>query len=118
MAEFPPTSNSPESIGLLDIIKAYKNGTGAEFPTRLTNINALLSDNIEPLFSNIGGSPYSNEELGEILTFLVRETLLNKNEIIYTKHLVALLTFELAEQGIELESKELQENLETYLKLK
>lgn len=65
-----PSSNSPDSVSLLDIVKAYKNTNGDEFTTRFTNINDLLSDNIEPLFENIQGDPYTNEELGAILTEL------------------------------------------------
>jgi len=108
-------SNPPSNLSLLDIIKAFKNSNGLEFSTRLGDIGNLLSDSIEPLFENIQGSPYSNEELAEILNEFARQILLNKREIIYTKHLVALLTFELASQGIEVNNKELLEELKIYL---
>ncbi len=118
--EFIPESSptAPNALTLLDIVRAFNSVTGKEFPTRFTNVNTLLSDNIEPLFSNIAGSPYSNEELGAILLELAKKTLVNTNDIIYLKHLVALLTFDLVKQGIDVESKELLVNLETYLKYK
>jgi len=118
MATFTPEprATAPNNITLLDIVKAYNSETGQVFDTRLTNVNTLLSDSIHPLFVNIDGSPYSNEELGAILLELARKTLVNSNEILYLKHLVALITFDLNEQGIELNNKELIQNLEIYLK--
>ena len=109
-----PQSTLPSTLTLLDIIKIFNNSTGKEFSTRLTNLNDFLSPYIEPTFAHVVGSPYSNEELGAILTTLARQTLLNSQEIIYTKHLIALLTLELIEQGVKIEDKELIENLEIY----
>lgn len=111
-------SNAPSKVGLLDILKSWKNENNQEFNLRWTDINNLLSDSIHPLFENIDGDPYSNEQLGEILLEIFRQLLVNKKEIIYTKHLIALLTFELQEQGIEINDKELQQNFKTYLKIK
>jgi hypothetical protein len=112
------TPNAPGSISLLTILKAFNPETGQEFPTRFTNVNTLLSDTIAPLFENIQGDPYTNEELGEILTELSKQVLLNSREILYLKHLIALLTFRCEEQGLKIGDKELLQNLETYLKYK
>lgn len=111
-------SNPPNNLSLLDIIKAYSNTTGQEFSTRFTNLNDLLSGSVEPLFENIQGSPYTNEELGAILTELTKQTLVNNREILFLRHLVALISFELIEQGIKVQNKELLENLKQYLKYK
>ena len=110
--------NAPNTITLLSILKAFNSTTNVEFPTRFTDVNELLSDNIHPLFENIEGSPYSNEELGEILLEMARGILVNKQQIEYTKHLLALLTFTLLDQGVEVTEKELLENLKLYLKYK
>ena len=120
MADYVPEGNpnAPDTITLLDIVKTFNSETGREFSTRFTNVNTLLSDSIHPLFVNIDGSPYSNVELGAILLELARKTLVNTNDVIYLKHLIALITFELDSQGIELDDKELQQNLKTYLKYK
>lgn len=120
MTNFTPESNPnvPEAITLLSILKAFNSATNREFPTRLTNVNDLLSDTIRPLFDHIRGDPYSNEELGAILTELTKQIMLNTREIVYLHHLIALITFDLDKQGIELDDKELQQNLQTYLKFK
>lgn len=47
-----------------------------------------------------------------------RQILINKREIERTKHLIAIMTFMLLEQGIELENKEIINNLKLYLKYK
>lgn len=110
--------NPPNNVDLLDIIKAFNSDTNKEFPTRVIDIKNLLSDHVEPTFEHIRDSPYTNEELGAALTELTKQTLLNKVEIIYIKHLIALLTFELIESGFNINEKELQENLKIYLKYK
>jgi hypothetical protein len=110
--------DAPPTISLLTILKGYNSSNNKETDHRYTNVNDLLSDHIRPLFENIRDSPYSNEELGAILTELTRQVLVNAFEIKYTKHLIALLTFTLLEQGMEITDKELQENLKYYLKLK
>lgn len=100
-----PQNNPPSNLSLLDIIKAFKNTTGQEFSTRFTNINDLLSGSIEPLFENIQGSPYSNEELSAILTELTKQILLIKSEL-YNQHIFnGKLIFELLNQGIKIEDK-------------
>lgn len=100
-----PQNTLPSGLTLLDIIKTYNNLTGGEFSTRFTNINDLLSGSIEPLFENIQGSPYSNEELGVILTELTKQILLIKCEI-YQQHIFnGKLIFELINQGIDIEDK-------------
>lgn len=106
-----PQSTPPSNLTLLDIIKAFNNGTGKEYSTRFTNVNDLLSDSIEPLFVNIQGDPYSNEELGEILTELTKQILLIKSEL-YNQHIFnGKLIFELLNQGIKIEDKQLLEEL-------
>jgi len=116
---FVPESNStqPNELSLLDIVKAFRSTNNQEFPVRFLNINQLLSPVIQPNFENIQNSPYTNVELNTILTGLTQQTLVNTRDIIYTKHLVALLTFELIEQGIDIENKELLQNIKTYLKI-
>lgn len=110
--------NAPNTITLLSILKAFNSDTNREFPTRFTDVNQLLSRHIEPSFENITGSPYSNEILGEILLELARGIAVNRKEIINAKHLIALLTFNLLEQGIEIDDKELTDNMKQYLKYK
>lgn len=110
-----PQTTPPSGLSLLDIIKAYSNTTGQEYSTRFTNINDLLSDSIEPLFENIQGDPYTNEELGAILTELVKQTLLIKSEL-YNQHIFnGKLIFELLNQGIKIEDKVLLNELK-YIK--
>ncbi len=105
----------PNQISLLTIIKAWDSITNKEFPTRFTNVNTLLSDTIEPMFENITGDPYSNEELGAILTELTKQIMLIKSEI-YNQHLFnANLIFALLEDGINVEEKILINELE-YIK--
>lgn len=111
-------NNPPSNMNILDIIKVFKSSNNEEYVTRLINVNDLLSGYIEPSFENIQGSPYTNEQLNEILTTLATQTLVNRNEIIYTKHLVALLTLILLEQGIGIPNKELMQNLDKYIKIK
>lgn len=118
MADYIPEQQStpPNGITLLDIAKVFNSQTGQEFSTRFTNINDLLSTEIRPLFINIEGSPYTNEQLGDILVELSNKTLVNSREIIYLHRLVALLIFELIEQGIEPDNKELIIELKKYIK--
>lgn len=120
MPDYVPEGNinAPNSITLLDILKTFNSVTGKEFLTRWQNVNDLLSPHIEPTFEHIQNSPYTNEELAAILNELTKSILVNSKEIIYLKHLIALVTFELLEQGIELPDKELMQNLKTYLKYK
>ena len=113
-----PQATPPNGLTLLDIVKVFNSVTGKEFSTRFTNINDLLGADIHPFFVNIEGSPYSNEQLGAILTELANQTLVNTKEIYLLHHLIALITFDLNKQGIELDNKELQENLQTYLTYK
>jgi len=47
-----------------------------------------------------------------------RQIIVNKREIERTKHLIAIITFMLLEQGIEMNDKELIINLKQYLKYK
>lgn len=120
MTTFTPTANpnTPQSLTLIDILKTFNSLTGKEFSTRWQNVNDLLSPHIEPTFEHIQDSPYTNEELATILNELTKSILVNSKEIIYLKHLIALVTFELLEQGIELPDKELMQNLKIYLKYK
>lgn len=120
MADYnPQAENSPPgSISLLTILRVINSANNEEFVTQFKNVNDLLSRTITPSFTNITGSPYDNVELGEILMELFKQILVNRNEIIYTKHLIALLTFELIEeQGIDVNDDELQQNMKLYLKI-
>ena len=105
----------PDGLTILDIVRVFNSVTNKEFPTRFTNINDLLSPVIEPTFEHIQDSPYTNAELGEILTGLTRQTLVNSKEILYLHRLLALLIFELLEQGIPIENKELINEIKIYL---
>jgi len=118
MADFVPSSNEniENSINLASILKVYNTLTNREFATRFNDVNELLSEFIRPHFGNVQDSPYSNEQLGQILTELTKQTVDNTREILYLHRLIALLIFELLEQGIEVESKELINELKIYLK--
>lgn len=107
--------NAPNTITLLSILKAFNSDTNREFPTRFTDVNELLSRHIHPSFEHIDGSPYSNEELGAILTEITRQLLAQKNEILYLHRLLALTIFELDAQGIEFSHKELYNEIKKYL---
>ena len=115
MADVPfnNTNIKPSDISLLDIVKAIKNGT--EYETRFTNLNDFFSDNITITFGQVNGDPYTNEQLGEILTELAKQILLIKSEL-YNQHIFnGNLIFELQEQGVKIESKVLLNELK-YIK--
>jgi len=100
-----PQSTPVDGLTLLDIVRAFNSSTGKEYSTRFVNVGNLLQDTIEPLFSNIQGSPYSNQELGDILTEITKQIMLIKSEIEYQHIFNGNLIFELQEQGIKFESE-------------
>jgi len=110
--------NQVGGIGLLDLAKLIKSGTSQEYQTRMTNLNDFFSEHVTPSFEHITGSPYTNEELSVILELLTSQIAVNTKEILYLHRLLALLIFELLEQGIEFEHKELYNEVKQYLKYK
>jgi hypothetical protein len=105
---------APNELTLEDVLTILRGTT--EFKTRLTNVNDLLGSSITPLFENIEGDPYSNVELGDILLSLANSINVNTKEILFLKHLIAQLTFEIVDQGVKINNKDLIENLNIYLK--
>ena len=119
MAETPYTQTpATNSISLLTILKVINSPDNKEFFTRFTNVNELLSEHITPSFDHITGSPYTNEEISDILTLVTSQLATQKKEILYLHRLLALLIFELLEQGIEFEHKELYNEIKQYLNYK
>lgn len=110
-------STDPDSgMSILDIVKLFNQLNNKEYSARLEDLNDLLSEYIRPEFENIEGDPYTNVELGAILSGLTRQVLLNTLEINLLHRLNAKLIFTLMEQGIKIEDKELINELKIYLK--
>lgn len=101
-------------ITLSDIIKAYKGSQ--EYETRFRNVVGFLERELTLDFSHIAGDPYLSSTLGPVLNQINHVLSVHTKEILYLHRLIALLIFELVEQGIEPESKELINELEIYLK--
>jgi len=112
-APFNNTNIKPSDITLLDIVKAIKNGT--EYETRMTNLNDFFGENLSLTFEQIYGDPYLSATLGPVLEEIDKILKAHTKELLYLNRLLALLLFELIEQGIEIESKELLEELKIYL---
>ncbi len=98
-------SIKPTDLELTDIVTVTRGVT--EFKVRFTNINTLLSDNIEAMFSNLSGDPESNLLLKAILDNIRSLITNNSNEILYLHKQLGTLIFELTNQGIEIDSEEL-----------
>lgn len=113
-----PKTNAPNSVTALDIIEIFKSSTGKNFDIRVQNLLDLIQNGGHVQFVNVDGSPYTNVQLNQIFTTFTNQILVNTQEINNLKHLIALLTFTLLEQGINSFDKELLRNLEIYLKLK
>lgn len=102
-------SSSTNEISLSDLRSFYNKARGN---------NAYLVDLVNILDLIIARDSAEDSETSTITTdidALYRLISINTKEILYLHRLLALLIFELAEQGIEVESKELLTELKIYL---
>lgn len=78
------------------------------------------TNGVNGIFREVDWNIIPNERIGPELTIVLNslQSQINNNskEILQLNNLLARLIFELLEQGIEMESKELNEELETYIK--
>ena len=102
-------SIKPTDLELTDIVTVTRGVT--EFKVRFTNINTLLGDNIEALFSNLSGDPESNLLLKAILDNIRSLIANNSDEILYLHKQLGTLIFELQDKGIQIENEELLNEL-------
>lgn len=113
-----PTSQgvNPNQTALADVIALIRSSTRENYNQHLSQFIEFLNPHIRPTFEHISGDPYSNEELDEILTGFQQQITVNTLEIRYLHTLLAKLIFVLLEQGIDIEDKELLNEIKLYLK--
>jgi len=116
MADTPFNNGNiqPSDIALTDVVKLIKNGT--EYQTRISNLDDFFGENLTLTFEQIYGDPYLSETLAPVLEEIDKILKAHTKELLYLNRLIALLVFELVQQGIEVNSKELLIELEIYLK--
>ena len=105
-----PSADAPSSLTIEDLLKIYERlpGTTVYF-TDLINILNSISERDASEDATI-------ETLSADISALSSIIAKNTKEILYLHRLIALLVFELIEQGIEVESKELLNEFKTYIK--
>jgi hypothetical protein len=102
------SSTSP--ITLSDLIAAYNRGPGNT--AYLIDISRAL----ELIVARDEEEDSESSDFSADIASLYRLVNVNTKEILNLNRLLALLIFELIEQGIEIQSKELLTELKTYLK--